>query len=120
MRRAWAAVDAGLSINPDGIANQIEGGVIQTVSWTLKESVQYDRSTVTSRSWQDYPILTFEESPQVEVVLVNRPDQPPLGAGEGAQGPTAGAIANAVYNAIGARMRDMPFTRDKVIAALAA
>jgi nicotinate dehydrogenase subunit B len=119
LKRAWAAVDAGLAINPDGIANQIEGGVIQSASWTLKEAVQYDRAGVTSRNWQEYPILTFEEAPAVEVVLLNRPDQPPLGAGEGAQGPAAGAIANAVCNAIGARLRDMPFTRDKVIAALA-
>ncbi|MBI2297209.1 MAG: xanthine dehydrogenase family protein molybdopterin-binding subunit [Betaproteobacteria bacterium] len=119
VRRAWAAVDAGLAINPDGVINQIEGGMIQSVSWTLKERVQYDRERVVSRNWEDYPILTFEEAPEVEVVLINRPDQPPLGTGEGAQGPTAAAVANAIYNAMGVRLRDMPFTRDRVLAALA-
>jgi CO/xanthine dehydrogenase Mo-binding subunit len=119
VRRAWAAVDAGLAINPDGIVNQIEGGIIQTVSWTLKEAVQYDRTRVTSRSWLEYPILTFEEVPEVEVTVIDRPEAPPLGAGEGAQGPTGAAIANAIYHALGARVRDMPFTRERVIAALA-
>ena len=119
VRRACAAVDAGLAINPDGIVNQIEGGMIQTVSWTLKERVQYDGSSVTSRNWEDYPILTFEEAPEVEVVLINRPGEPPLGAGEGAQGPTAAAIGNAVCHAMGVRLRDMPFTRERVLAALA-
>lgn len=119
VKRAWAAADAGLVINPDGLVNQIEGGIIQTVSWTLKERVQYDRNGVTSRNWEDYPILTFEEAPAVDVTLINRPDEPPLGAGEGAQGPTAGAVANAIFNAMGVRLRDMPFTRDRVVAALA-
>jgi nicotinate dehydrogenase subunit B len=119
VRRAYAAVDAGLAINPDGLANQIEGGVIQTVSWTLKEQVQYDARRVTTLNWTDYPILGFEEAPAVEVTLINRPDQPPLGAGEGAQGPTAAAIGNAVYHAMGVRLRDMPLTRERVLAALA-
>jgi nicotinate dehydrogenase subunit B len=119
VKRAWAAIDAGLTINPDGLANQTEGGIIQAVSWALKEAVQYDYSRILTRTWEDYPILTFEESPQVEVTIVNRPDQPPLGAGEGTQGPTAAAIANAIHNAMGIRLRDMPFTRDRVIAAMA-
>jgi nicotinate dehydrogenase subunit B len=119
VKRVWAAVDAGLVINPDGLTNQTEGGIIQTVSWALKEAVQYDRERILSSTWMDYPILTFEESPMVEVTIVNRPDQPPLGAGEGTQGPTAAAIANAIYNAMGIRLRDMPFTRDRVVAALA-
>jgi nicotinate dehydrogenase subunit B len=119
VKRVWAAVDAGLVINPDGLTNQIEGGIIQTVSWALKEAVQYDRQRILSSTWMDYPILTFEESPVVEVTIVNRPDQPPLGAGEGTQGPTAAAIANAIHNAMGIRLRDMPFTRDRVVAALA-
>ncbi|MBM3358106.1 MAG: xanthine dehydrogenase family protein molybdopterin-binding subunit [Betaproteobacteria bacterium] len=119
VRRAWAAVDAGLAINPDGIANQIEGGVIQTVSWTLKEQVQYDAQRVTTLNWTDYPILSFAEAPAVEVTLINRPGEPPLGTGEGAQGPTAAAIGNAVFNAMGVRVRDMPLTRERVIAALA-
>jgi CO/xanthine dehydrogenase Mo-binding subunit len=119
VRRAWAAIDAGLVINPDGLVNQTEGGIIQTVSWALKEAVQYDRSRILTRDWNDYPILTFEESPPVEVTIVNRPDEPPLGAGEGAQGPTVAAIANAVHHAMGVRLRDMPFTRERVLAALA-
>ena len=119
VKRAWAAIDAGLVINPDGIANQTEGGITQTVSWALKEAVQYDRSRILTSTWSDYPILTFEEAPQVEVTLINRPELPPLGAGEGAQGPTAAAIANAIHNALGVRLRDMPFTRERVLAALA-
>jgi CO/xanthine dehydrogenase Mo-binding subunit len=118
VKRAWAAIDAGLVINPDGLANQTEGGIIQAVSWSLKEAVQYDRSRILSSNWTDYPILSFEESPEVEVTIVNRPDQPPLGAGEGTQGPTAAAIANAIHNAMGVRLRDMPFTRERVVAAL--
>ena len=119
MERLRAAIDAGLVINPDGIINQTEGGIIQTVSWALKEQVQYDRSRILTQNWDDYPILTFEEVPDVEVTIVHRPDMPPLGAGEGAQGPTASAIANAVFNAMGVRLRDMPFTRDRVMAAMA-
>ena len=119
VKKVWAAIDAGLVINPDGIINQTEGGIIQTVSWALKEQVQYDRSRILTQNWDDYPILTFEEVPDVEVAVVHRPDLPPLGAGEGAQGPTASAIANAVFNAMGVRLRDMPFTRERVMAAMA-
>jgi CO/xanthine dehydrogenase Mo-binding subunit len=118
VRRAWAAVDAGEAINPDGIVNQTEGGIIQTVSWTLKEGIAYDRERVVTRSWDDYPILTFAEVPAIEVEVINRPDEPPLGAGEGAQGPTGAAIANAICNAMGVRLRDMPLTRERLIAAL--
>ncbi|HZM45240.1 MAG TPA: molybdopterin cofactor-binding domain-containing protein [Burkholderiales bacterium] len=119
VKRVWAAIDAGLVINPDGLINQTEGGIIQTVSWALKEAVQYDDTRILTRNWEDYPILTFEEVPEVRVTIVNRPDMPPLGAGEGAQGPTCSAIANAIYNAMGVRLRDMPFTRERVLAALA-
>ncbi|MGH8622266.1 MAG: xanthine dehydrogenase family protein molybdopterin-binding subunit, partial [Burkholderiales bacterium] len=119
IKRVWAAIDAGLVINPDGLVNQTEGGIIQAVSWALKEAVQYDRSRILTSTWNDYPILTFEESPRVEVTIVNRPGEPPLGAGEGTQGPTVAAIANAIFNALGARLRDMPFTRARVLAALA-
>ena len=113
-----AAVDAGLIINPDGVINQIEGGVIQSTSWSLKEAVRYDERRVQTRSWADYPILTFSEVPAVDVVLLNRPDERSLGTGEGSQGPTVAAIANAIANATGTRLRDLPFTRDKVKAAL--
>jgi CO/xanthine dehydrogenase Mo-binding subunit len=117
--RAWAAVDAGLVFNPDGLVNQIEGGIIQAASMTLKEQIAFDRERVTTRSWDDYPVLKFTEAPEVDVTVINRPDDAPLGAGEGAAGPTAAAIANAIANALGARVRDMPITRERVIAALA-
>lgn len=119
VRRAWAAIDAGLVINPDGIINQTEGGIIQAVSWALKEGVRYDRNRILTTNWDEYPILTFEEAPEVAVTIINRPELPPLGAGEGTQGPTAAAIANAIHNAMGVRLRDMPFTRERVMAALA-
>jgi CO/xanthine dehydrogenase Mo-binding subunit len=117
--RAWAAVDAGLAINPDGLVNQTQGGIIQAASWTLKEQVRYEPERIVTRGWDSYPILTFDEAPQIEVAVIDRPDMPPLGAGEAVQGPTAAAIANAVHNAIGVRLRDMPFTRERVLAALA-
>ena len=117
--RAVSAVDAGLIINPDGVINQIEGGIIQSTSWSLKESVKYDSQRVQLRSWTDYPILTFPEVPAVDIVLLNRPDEKPLGTGEGSQGPTVAAIANAIANATGKRLRDLPFTRERVKAALA-
>jgi CO/xanthine dehydrogenase Mo-binding subunit len=119
VKRAWAAIDAGLAINPDGLINQTEGGIIQSASWTLKEQIRYEPERIVTRGWDDYPILTFAEAPEVEVTVLNRPGEPSLGAGEAAQGPTAAAIANAVYNALGARLRDMPFTRERVLAALA-
>jgi CO/xanthine dehydrogenase Mo-binding subunit len=117
--RAWAAVDAGLAINPDGIVNQIEGGLIQSASWTLKEAVKIDRSGVQTKSWSDYPILRFSEVPAVEVDVIQRPTEDSLGVGEGAQGPTGAAIANAIAAATGRRLRDIPFTPERVIAALA-
>jgi len=116
--RAVSGVDAGQVVNPDGIANQIEGGFIQSTSWTLKESVSFDRTRVRTRSWNDYPIMRFEEVPQVDVVILNQPDQPFLGVGEGSQGPTAAAIANAIASLTGKRLRDLPFTPGKVKAAL--
>jgi CO/xanthine dehydrogenase Mo-binding subunit len=117
--RAVSAVDSGLIINPDGVVNQIEGGIIQSASWTLKEQVGYDRNRITMRSWADYPILTFPEVPAIEVHLINRPEERPLGSGEGSQGPTGAAIANAVANATGVRLRDLPFSPARVKAALA-
>ena len=116
--RVVAAIDCGRVVNPDGVVNQAEGGVIQAVSWTLKERVRFDRARVTTRNWDDYPILTFDEAPLVEVVLLDRPDEPSLGVGEGMMGPTAAAIGNAVFNAIGVRVRDLPLTRERVVAAI--
>jgi CO/xanthine dehydrogenase Mo-binding subunit len=117
--RAWSAVDAGLAINPDGIVNQIEGGLIQSASWTLKEAVKVDRSGIQTRSWSDYPILRFSEVPVVEVEVIQRPTEDSLGVGEGAQGPTGAAIANAFAAATGRRLRDIPFMPERVRAALA-
>jgi CO/xanthine dehydrogenase Mo-binding subunit len=119
INRAVSAVDVGQVVNPDGVINQIEGGLIQSASWTLKESVSFDRTRVKTRSWADYPILRFAEVPQVDVVILNQPNAPFLGVGEGSQGPTAAAIANAIANAAGARIRGLPFTPARVASALA-
>lgn len=118
--RVVAAIDCGRVVNPGGVINQAEGGIVQSVSWTLKEQVRFDRTRITSRNWYDYPILTFEETPAVEVVLLDRPEERSLGVGEGMQGPTAAAIGNALFNALGVRVRDLPLTRERVLAALAA
>jgi CO/xanthine dehydrogenase Mo-binding subunit len=101
-------------VNPDGFANQIEGGCIQSTSWTLREAVAFDGTRILTRSWSDYPILRIDEVPAVEVKLIDRPDERPLGVGEGSQGPTAAAIGNAFANATGQRVRDLPLTADKV------
>ena len=116
--RVFAAADAGLIVNPDGLENQIEGGIIQGASWTIREQVAFDGRRVTSLDWIDYPILTFLEVPKVDVVLINRPDEKPLGSGEASQGPIAAAIANALANATGVRIRDLPLAADRVKAAL--
>ena len=117
--RAAAAVDSGQAVNPDGIRNQIEGGILQSASWTLYESVTFDRMRITSRDWSSYPILRFSAVPDsVEVDVIDRPGQPFLGTGEAAQGPTAAAIANAVANAAGVRLRELPLTAQRVKAAI--
>jgi CO/xanthine dehydrogenase Mo-binding subunit len=117
--RVYAAADAGLIINPDGLSNQIEGGVIQSTSWTLHEAVKFDNNGITSRDWSSYPILTMPEAPHVETVLINQPTEKSLGAGEASQGPAAAAIANAFAHATGKRLRDLPLDPAKVKAALA-
>jgi CO/xanthine dehydrogenase Mo-binding subunit len=117
--RAWAAVDAGLIINPDGVVNQIEGGLIQSVSWTLKEEVRFDKNGILARDWATYPILTMPEAPKVEVELLNRPTERPSGVGEGSQGPAVAAVANAFAHATGKRLRDLPMTPPRVKAVLA-
>jgi nicotinate dehydrogenase subunit B len=118
VQRIVVAHDCGLIINPDGVTNQVEGNVIQSLSRALKEEVTFDRSRVTSVDWASYPILTFSEVPRVEVVLINRPDQPTLGAGEPAMVTTAPAVANAIFDACGVRLRQAPFTPERVKAAL--
>jgi CO/xanthine dehydrogenase Mo-binding subunit len=114
----WCAVDGGLIISPDGAINQIEGGVVQGASWTLKEGVRFADGQVASATWNDYPILRFSEVPPVDVQLVDSTDQPSLGLGEVAHGPTAAAIGNAVAHALGARIRDLPLNRERIMATL--
>ncbi|MFM8766533.1 MAG: molybdopterin cofactor-binding domain-containing protein, partial [Rubrivivax sp.] len=113
--RAVASADSGHIVNPDGVVNQIEGGLIQSLSWTLKEEVQTDGTQVVSSDWASYPILTFSEVPSVEVVLINRPGAPYLGTGEASQGPTGAALANAVFDAVGVRYRRLPLTPERVL-----
>ncbi|MDN5853529.1 MAG: molybdopterin-dependent oxidoreductase, partial [Actinomycetia bacterium] len=112
------AADVGYVVNPDGGRNQIEGSAIQSTSWTLKERVRFDRRRVTSDDWETYPILTFSEVPIVDVRLLPRPAEAPLGAGEASQGPTAGAIGNALADALGVRVRQLPLTQDAVVRAI--
>ncbi|MGY4603144.1 CO/xanthine dehydrogenase Mo-binding subunit [Bradyrhizobium sp. USDA 4474] len=118
VRRLTLAVDVGEAINPDGVINQIEGGAIQATSWVLKERVRFDRTHITSTSWTDYPILTFSEVPAVDVEIIQRSEIEPVGAGEAAHGPVTAAIANAVQDCLGIRIRNLPITRDKIIAAM--
>ena len=113
----WCAVDAGLLVNPDGASNQIEGGIIQSISWTLKEQVGFDHTSITARGWDSYPILRFGEVPEIAVDFMVRPGMPPLGVGEASQGPTAAALANAVAQALGVRVRDLPISRERLLAA---
>jgi CO/xanthine dehydrogenase Mo-binding subunit len=116
VKRLWAVVDAGLIINPDGLRNQIEGGLVQALSWTMKEEVRFDSYGITSTDWEQYPILKFSEMPDsIQIELINRTDQLPLGAGEAAAGPLAGAVANAVSKALGQRVRDLPFSRERLL-----
>ena len=109
--KMWAVLEAGESINPDGLKNQTEGGMIQAASWALKEEVKFDSNSILSRDWASYPILRFDVIPETEVFIIDRPELPPLGAGEVAQGPAGAAVANAVYQACGKRVRDLPIER---------
>jgi CO/xanthine dehydrogenase Mo-binding subunit len=113
--RAVAAVDSGQVVNPDGLINQIEGAIVQSMSWTLYESVTFDDTRITSIDWQTYPILRFDAVPDsIEVHIINRPGQPFLGSGETGQGPAAASIANAIANATGKRLRNLPLTRKRI------
>jgi nicotinate dehydrogenase subunit B len=118
VRRLWLAVDVGRVINPDGVINQVEGGAVQSASWTLREQVRFDRDKITSAGWDSYPILRFTETPEVTVRIVGAPGEAEVGAGEIAQGPVAGAIGNAVADAVGVRVRDLPLTREHVARAI--
>jgi nicotinate dehydrogenase subunit B len=110
--------DCGQMVNPDGVINQIEGQVIQTVSRTLMEEVKFDRSNVTSLDWESYPIISFPDVPEVVSELIVRQDQPPWGVGEMAAIVVPPAITNAVFDATGKRLRSVPFTPEKMLAAL--
>jgi nicotinate dehydrogenase subunit B len=117
--RAVAAVDSGQVVNPDGIINQVEGAILQSMSWTLYEAVTFDDVRITSVDWQTYPILRFDAVPEkVDVHIINRPGLPYLGSGETGQGPAAASVANAVANAAGKRLRDLPLTRQKIKGAI--
>ena len=116
--KAVIAAEAGQVVNPDGLSNQLEGGFVQAASWTLHEAVHFDANGITSRDWDSYPILHFTEAPVIETVLLNRPELPFLGSGEASQNPTPAAIANAVFDAVGVRLREIPFTKERVLAEL--
>lgn len=120
LHHGYIAADAGQIVHPDGLSNQIEGTFIQSASWTLKEQVTFDENGITSLDWRSYPILRFNEAPSIETVLINRPGYPYLGIGEGAMGPISAAISNAVFDATGIRLREIPFTPEKVKQALEA
>ena len=115
------AHDCGLVVNPDGLRNQIEGNVVQAISRTLKEAVRFDSTRVTGVDWNGYPILRFSEIPDaIDIDLIDHPDQPSVGAGEAATSPIPAAIANAIFDATGARVRQVPFTPERVREALRA
>lgn len=114
----WCAVDAGLVINPDGVVNQVEGNIVQAISWALIEEARFGQDGVASLDWQTYPVIRFRDIPEIRVELVDASGHDPLGVGECAGGPAAAAIGNAVAHALGTRIRDMPMTRERIIEAL--
>ena len=118
VERVACAHDCGQIINPDGVRGQVEGSILQTISRVLMEEVKFDRSRVVSVDWSSYPILRFSGVPRIEIDLIDRPTQPPLGAGEAACAAVGAALANAVHDATGVRLRTVPFTPDRVKAAL--
>ncbi|PUE32900.1 hypothetical protein B9Z35_05060 [Limnohabitans sp. Jir61] len=115
LHKLWTAVDLGHVVDADGAANQIEGGALQAASWALCEAARLSHQGITSNNWGNYPILKFSDMPAVEVALMSQPHEPSLGAGECSSGPTCAAIANAIFDAIGVRMRAMPFTPDNLL-----
>jgi CO/xanthine dehydrogenase Mo-binding subunit len=118
VERVACAHDCGQIINPDGVRAQVEGNILQTLSRVLKEEVKFDQSRVTSVDWSSYPIMTFSEVPKLDIDLIDRPSEPPLGCGEAASTPVGAALANAVYDAVGVRLRSVPFTPERMRAQL--
>jgi CO/xanthine dehydrogenase Mo-binding subunit len=119
IERVASALDCGQIVNPDGVRNQIEGGILQSASWTLFEATTFDEHNITSFDWSAYPILRFSSVPKVlDVDLIDRPGTPFLGVGEASQGPMSAALANAIANATGQRFRDLPLSPEKLRAAL--
>ena len=112
------AVDVGRVVDLDGVINQTEGGALQGMSWALKEAVQFDHTRITTQSWADYPILRFSEVPELNIHVLDQPDQPSLGAGESVQGPVAAALGNALFDALGVRVRHLPLSQDHILEAL--
>ena len=117
VRRLTIAVDVGRVVNPDGVVSQIEGGAVQATSWALQEAVRFDAAAITSDAWERYPILRFSEVPAVDVHIVPS-SAASVGAGEASLGPTAAAIGNALFDALGVRVRDLPLTPDRIVAAM--
>jgi CO/xanthine dehydrogenase Mo-binding subunit len=117
---AWCAADAGLVVNPDAVINQLEGGIIQSASWVLKEQVRFDNETGGPIDWETYPVLRFSEVPEIAIELIKSDSDQPLGVGEATAGPTAAAIGNALSRALGIRIRDLPLTRERIMARLLA
>jgi nicotinate dehydrogenase subunit B len=118
VKKLTIAVDVGRVISPDGVRNQIEGGAIQATSWALREEVKFGRDSITSVDWDLYPILRFADAPQIDVHLISRPELPSLGAGEATMGPVTAAIGNAIFNALGIRVRNLPFNEKNIVAAI--
>jgi nicotinate dehydrogenase subunit B len=118
--RIWAATDTGRIINPDGVTNQIEGGMVQATSWTLIEAGRFNDGIMKSSDYIEYPIIDFLDTPSIKSELIDRPMLPSLGAGEGSQAPAGAAIANAIFAATGERVSEIPFTRERGLAALRA
>lgn len=120
LKHIWCAADAGLVISPDGAKNQLEGGIIQGASFVLKEQMRFEDGKVATATWEDYPILRFSEIPEIDIQLIDAPDEPTLGLGECSVGPTGAAIGNAVARALGTRIRNLPLTRERIMATLLA
>ena len=120
LKRVWCAADAGLVITPDGAKNQVEGGIIMGASFVMKERVRFADGKVATQNWDDYPILRFSEVPEIDIQLIDAPNEPALGLGEASVGPTGAAIGNAVARALGRRIRDLPLTRERIMATLLA